>query len=81
MLKLVILIIYFAVLIGIGYTAASMQLMLMVSFSVEEALVRGSPHLHMEHLISQLLYSLDTQASLAGNTALPQPGLVSATQL
>lgn len=80
MLKLVILIIYFAVLIG-AYTAASMQLMLMVSFSVEEALVRGSPHLHMEHLISRLLYSLDTQASLAGNTALPQPGLVSATQL
>ena len=25
--------------------------------------------------------SLDTQASLAGNTALPQPGLVSATRL
>jgi hypothetical protein len=55
--------------------------MLMVSFSVEEALVRGSPHLHMEHLISRLLYSLDTQGSLAGNTELPQPGLVSATQL
>ena len=81
MLKLVILIIYFAVLIGIGLYCASMQLMLMVSFSVEEALVRGSPHLHTEHLISRLLYSLDMQASLAGNTALPQPGLVSATRL
>ena len=53
----------------------------LVEFSVEEALVRGSPHLHTEHLISRLLYSLNMQASLAGNTALPQPGLVSATRL
>ena len=73
MLKLVILIIYFAVLIGIGLYCRK--------HATDVNGFRGSPHLHMEHLISRLLYSLDTQASLAGNTALPQPGLVSATQL
>ena len=70
MLKLVILIIYFAVLIGIGLYCRKHA-------TDVNGFVLGGRSVGP----SRLLYSLDTQASLAGDTALPQPGLVSATQL
>ena len=79
MLKLVILIIYFAVLIGIGLYcrkhATDVNGFVLGGRSVGPWLTAFA------YGTSYLLYSLDMQASLAGNTALPQPGLVSATRL
>ena len=81
MLKLVILIIYFAVLIGIGLYcrkhATDVNGFVLGGRSVGPWLTAFA---YGTSYFSAVVF-VGYAASLAGNTALPQPGLVSATRL